>query len=86
MLTFRLYLIFPDMTLNSVYYLVGELDVREDPPADAPAEANALYEQTEDPKKLDLILGTADHGSNLLSRDSLNVSIVDWMLEKNPLQ
>lgn len=79
------YLIFPDMTLSSVYYLAGELDIHEDPVVDFAAEAQALYQQSEEPKKLDIIPGTADHGSTLLSRDSLNTSIRDWILERNPL-
>lgn len=79
------YVIFPDMTLSSVYYLVGELDIREDPAVDFPYETTALYDLTEDPKKLDIIAGTSDHGSNLLSRDSLNTSVKNWILESLPL-
>jgi dienelactone hydrolase len=79
------FLIFPDMTLTSVYYLVAELDIHEDPAVNFPAETQTLYEMTDDPRKLDIILGTADHGSNLLSRDSLNASIRDWILERVPL-
>jgi len=79
------FLIFPNMTLSSVYYLAGELDVKEDPPADFPTDAQNLYDMTEDPRKLDIIPGTADHGSNLLSRDSLTTSVLDWILERNPL-
>lgn len=78
--------IFPDMTLNSVYYLVGDLDIAGDPPIEFPAEAAVLYDLTEEPRKLDIILGTADHGSNLLIRDSLNTSIKVWFLEQLPLQ
>jgi len=80
------FVIFPDMTLSSAYYLVGELDIHDDPDVDFPAETNALYDLTETPKKLDIIPATSDHGSNLLSRDSLNTSILDWILERNPLE
>ncbi len=80
------FLIFPDMTLSSVYYLAGELDVSGDLTADFPAEANALYSITEEPRKLDIIPGSDDHGSNLLSRDSLNASVLEWIMEMNPLQ
>jgi hypothetical protein len=80
------FLIFPDMTLSSVYYLVGEMDIHDDPAVDFPAETNVLFNLSEEPKKLDIISGTSDHGSNLLSRDSLNTSIRDWILERNPLQ
>ena len=73
------------MTLTSVYYLAGELDIREDPAVNCPAEAQDLYDISVDPRKLDIIPGTADHGSNLLSRDSLNTSIRDWILETVPL-
>jgi pimeloyl-ACP methyl ester carboxylesterase len=80
------YLVFPGMTLTSVYYLVGELDIIDDPPLDFPAEAMSLYELTDEPRKLDLIPGTADHGTSLLSRDSLNASIESWFLSQLRLQ
>lgn len=81
------FLLFPNMTLSSVYYLVGELDIHEEiQGGDFPAETQTLYGLTEEPKKLDIILGTADHGSNLLSRDSLNTSITDWILERVPVK
>ena len=79
------FLIFPSMTLSSVYYLAGEQDIRDQQGADFPAEANALYDITEEPRKLNIIPGTADHGTNLLSRDSLNISIRKWFLEMLPL-
>ena len=79
------FVIFPNMTLNSAYYLAGELDVREDPPIDCPAETQALYNQTEEPRKIDIIPGTADHGTSLLSRDSLNASVLTWFHETLPL-
>ena len=78
------FLLFPDMTLSSVYYLVGELDIQEDPGADFPEEALTLYNLTEDPRKLDMIPGTADHGTGLLKRDSLNTSVEDWFLQYLP--
>ncbi len=80
------FLLFPNITLNSVYYLVGEQDIHEEiQGGDFPAETQTLYELTEEPKKLDIIEGTSDHGSNLLSRDSLNTSITDWILERVPV-
>ena len=79
------FVIFPNMTLNSAYYLAGELDVRDDPPIDCPAEAQALYNQTEEPRKIHIIPGTADHGTSLLSRDSLNASVLTWFHETLPL-
>lgn len=79
------FLVFPNMTLSSVYYLVGELDIRDQQGADFPAEANVLYDLTEEPRKLNIIPGTSDHGSNLLSRDSLNASIEEWFLQYLPL-
>ena len=78
------FLIFPEMTLTSAYYLVGELDIHEDPAVDFPAETQALYDLTDDPRKMDIIPGTAEHGSELLSRDSLNATIRDWILERVP--
>lgn len=78
------FLLFPDMTLNSAYYLVGELDIAGDPAIDFLVEAQNLYELTEEPRKLHNIPGTADHGTELLSRDSLNTSIKTWFLETLP--
>jgi hypothetical protein len=80
------YLLFPDMTLKSAYYLVGELDIAGDPAIDFLVEAQNLYELTEEPRKLNNIPGTADHGTELLSRDSLNTSIETWFLEKLPME
>lgn len=79
------FLIFPGMTLNSVYYLVGELDINDELDVNCPAEANTLFDLTEEPRKIDIIPGTADHGTNLLARDSLNTSIQDWFREMLPL-
>jgi len=81
------FVIFPDMTLSSVYYLVGEQDIHEElQGGDFPAETQALYDMTEEPRKLDIIEGTADHGTSLLSRDELNTSIKDWILTRLPVQ
>jgi dienelactone hydrolase len=80
------FVIFPDMTLTSAYYLVGELDIHDEPDVNFPAETSTLYELTEEPRKLDIIPGTSDHGTNLLVRDSLNTSIREWILERLPLQ
>jgi dienelactone hydrolase len=78
--------IFSDMTLKSVYYLVGELDISINPELEFPAEAYALFDLTEEPRKIDLIPGTADHGSSLLERDSLVSSVEAWFLETLPLE
>ncbi len=80
------FVIFPNMTLSSVYYLVGEEDIRDLQGGDFPAETNALYDITEEPRKLNIIPGTSDHGTNLLSRDSLNISIEDWFLQTLPIK
>jgi hypothetical protein len=79
------FLIFPNMTLSSVYYLVGEQDIHDLEGGDFPAETNALYDLTEEPRKLNIIPGTSDHGTNLLSRDSLNISIEEWFLQTLPM-
>ncbi len=79
------FVIFPNMTLSSVYYLVGEQDIRDLQGGDFPAETEALFELTEEPRKLNIIPGTDDHGSNLLSRDSLNISIKEWFLQTLPI-
>ena len=80
------FLLFPDMTLKSAYYLVGELDIAGNPALDFLVEAQNLYELTEEPRKLNNILGTADQGTELLSRDSLNTSIEAWFLDTLPLE
>lgn len=80
------YEIFPGMTLSSVFYLAGELDVRPAMNADLPRDAQVLYNSTEDPKKLTIVEGTADHGTTLLSRNELNVSIQEWIMENLPVK
>jgi alpha-beta hydrolase superfamily lysophospholipase len=79
------YEIFPDMTLSSVFYLVGELDIRPEVNADLPRDAQMLYNSTEAPKKLIIVEGTSDHGTALLSGEDLNISIQEWILEMLPL-
>lgn len=75
------FLLFPAMTLSSAYYLVGELDIHEEQGVDFPAESLTLYNLTEEPRKLDMIPGTAEHGTGLLTYDSLNTSVEDWFLQ-----
>jgi len=78
--------IFPRMTLSSAYYLCGELDIHPNINADFPKDAEMLYKSTEEPRKITLVPGTSDHGTSLLSRDSLNWNIKDWILQTMPLQ
>jgi len=80
------FVIFPNMTLKSAYYLAGEQDIRADPALDFPAEAYTLFDLTAEPRKIDIIPGTSDHGSSLLTRDSLVNSVETWFLETLPLQ
>lgn len=81
------FVIFPEMTLSSAYYLVGEQDVHTDIlGGDFPAETQTLYDMTEEPRKLDIIEGTADHGTSLLSRAALNTSIKEWIMERLPVK
>jgi len=77
---------FPNMTLNSCYYLVGDQDIHSQEGGDFPAETEALYNLTEEPRKLSIIPETDDHGSNLLRRDSLNISIKEWFLQTLPME
>ncbi len=79
------YDIFPNMTLSSVFFLAGELDIRPDINSDIPRDAQVLYETCEAPKKLTIVEGTSDHGTSLLIRDELNESIKEWILETLPL-
>jgi hypothetical protein len=74
------------MTLSSVFYLVGELDIRPEINADLPRDAEVLYNSTEAPKKLTIVSSTSDHGTSLLSRDELNISIQEWIMETLPLK
>lgn len=75
------YYIFPDMTLTSTFYLAGELDIRPANNMDAPGDASLLFNATRAPRKLIIIPGTSDHGSSLLTRDSLNIAIQEWVRE-----
>ena len=80
------YEIFPNMTLSSVFFLVGELDIRPEMNADFPRDAQVLYNSSEMPKKLTIVDGTSDHGTTLLSREELNISIQEWFMETIPLK
>ena len=73
------------MILSSVYYLAGEMDIRPEINADFPKDAEVLYNSTEAPKKITIVAGTADHGTALLSRNELNISIQEWIMETLPL-
>jgi dienelactone hydrolase len=63
--------------LKSVFYIVGEFNVPLPPEPNYPQDTQALYDNTQEPKKL-LMLPLADHGWELLNDDIEN-QIVAWL-------
>lgn len=71
--------LFPDMTLKNVFYIVGENDIHENPNMNFPAEAEHMYNQTEEPRKLTIVPGTSRHGTDLLEMAGVNEAIREWI-------
>ncbi len=65
--------------LRAVLYVVGELDVHPQQNVNFLEEAQAMYEMSSQPKKLVVVPGASAHGTSLLSSESLNTEIVDWI-------
>jgi dienelactone hydrolase len=70
----------PGIQLKSIFYLVGENDVVNtgNGTIDFPAEANALYNLTENPKKIKILENTSAHGTALLESEGVLDEIRLW--------
>ena len=69
--------IFEDFDITNAFFVSGELD--NGGQIDFASEAEKLYEMAVEPKKLMILEGRSEHGSNLLMSESLNTEILDWI-------
>jgi len=74
-----IYEIFPDMTISSSLYIVGENDIRTDPNVNFPNESQAMYDLSEEPKQIIIVEGSSSHGTNLLTSMEVVDTIIDWI-------
>ncbi len=51
----RSFEIFPDMTIKSALYIVGDSDIRDVPNGNFPEEAQYMFNISEEPKKLIIV-------------------------------
>ena len=73
-----IYSIFPNLDLNSTFFIAGEEDANMNG-TNFSIEAAAMYNNSEEPKKLKIFADNSDHGTNLLSEQGLNQEIIDWI-------
>lgn len=73
-----IYSIFPEMEINSAFFVAGELDINAN--ADFAEEASKLYEIAVEPKKLKIIPGISAHGTDLLGTSGIKEEIEDWLI------
>ncbi len=76
-----IYSIFPTLKIKSAFFIAGENDVNMIGTNFA-TEATSMFNITEEPKKLKIISGSGDHGTNLLSIAGLNQEIIDWIVAR----
>ena len=71
--------IFPDLIPNSVLYIVGENDIHTSPSVNFPLEAQAMFNISQDPKKIIIVPGSSAHGTNILISDEINNEVINWV-------
>ncbi len=69
--------IFEEFDITNAFFASGELDNGGE--IDFASEAEKLYQMAVEPKKLMILEGRAEHGSNLLMSKSLNAEILSWI-------
>jgi len=69
--------IFPDLQISSAYFIAGEFDASGN--TDFNEEAQHLFNSANEPKKLRIVKGSSEHGTNLLGTPGLNHEIIDWI-------
>jgi alpha-beta hydrolase superfamily lysophospholipase len=70
--------IFPDHQINAALFIAGELDINPVTGKNFADEAVIMHGQAAEPKKLIILDGRTDHGTELLS-PSINQEIIDWI-------
>lgn len=74
-----IYEIFPDLSISSALYVVGEFDIHDVPNGNFPKEAQSMYDISQEPKKLIIVQGASAHGTELLTSVSLVTEIINWI-------
>jgi dienelactone hydrolase len=77
-----IYTLFPGMLIQSTLYIVGEKDVSASLNVDFAKDAQYMYNQTGDPKKLIIVPGSEYHGTELLKVAGISKEIVEWISAK----
>lgn len=75
-----IYELFPEMTIKNVFYIAGENDFNPNTNTDFAADAQAMYDDSENPKKIIIVNGTAAHATELFMKDTLLFEIEDWVI------
>ena len=73
-----IYSIFPNMEINSAFFIAGALDVNAQNLSFGD-EATTLYNIALEPKKLKIYEDESAHGTELLLKSGLNEEIIDWI-------
>ena len=71
------------MTLQSVYYIAGNMDINGN--LNAADEAQEMYDLTAEPRKITIFEGESMHGTDLLAYKSLVEDIKDWINVQLPI-
>lgn len=71
--------IFPNLSINSVFYIAGDTDKRPRPYGDSEAESVYLHGISNAPKKINIV-SSGEHGQNLLTDvPTLEDEIIEWI-------
>ncbi len=77
-----IYTLFPGMLLKSTLYIVGEIDFSASLNIDFAKDAQIMYNQTSDPKKIIVVPGSENHGTDLLKIAGIEEEIMAWITSK----
>ena len=76
--TLGMYSIFPSLVVSSAFFIAGENDVTSQG-VDFAAEAQTLFNMSQEPKKIKVIPNNGEHGTALLLVPGLNQEIIEWV-------
>jgi dienelactone hydrolase len=74
-----IYTLFPGMHLSATLYVAGEKDFSGSLNVDFAKDAQYMYNQTDNPKKIIIVPGSQFHGTELLKVAGINEEIVNWI-------
>lgn len=69
--------IFPNLSINSAFYIAGDQDKRDVEFGDSQVESTYLHSITNEPKKI-TILSSGEHGVDLLNEE-VETEIIEWV-------